>query len=238
MTAPLANRQHHLSPSLSMLLFIAAFILHPVHETIAEIEWNNESQRLEVAVRLDAIDDQWIRREFKKPESKQSEFNRTVTQPTDNATNSTASSPTPGRGLRLLPSIGRRQGTRETTSSKTTERSTASLPDNWRLRYAQSHFFLTSGVSDSNEKSEAIRQSRYHWIGIEEDRGHVWWYFEIEPINGRGPKVLENVMLFEKELNQANRVLILGEKPNRTLVHTHKSPRHSIEPDSQDVESN
>ena len=118
------------------------------------------------------------------------------------------------------------------------------MSNNWRLRYAQSHFFLANSVSGKSEEPEAISQtheqrpSRYHWIGIEEDRGHVWWYFEIEPINRKIPKVLENVMLFEKELNQANRVLILGEKPNRTLVHTHKSPRHSIEFDSQDVESN
>ena len=231
-----------------MLLFIAAFILHPVHETIAEIEWNNETQRLEVAVRLDAIDDQWIRREFKKLEGKRPALNRSVTQPSDNATTGIASSPPLGRGLRLLPSIGRRQATREATSTKTPEHPTALMSDNWRLRYAQSHFFLTSRARGTSEKSISQSRdhvpssdhssSRYHWIGIEEDRGHVWWYFEIEPINGKGPKVLENVMLFEKELNQANRVLILGEKPNRTLVHTHKSPRHSIEPDSQDVESN
>jgi hypothetical protein len=36
-------------------------LAHPVHETVAEIEWNAGSGRLEVALRLDADDERWIR---------------------------------------------------------------------------------------------------------------------------------------------------------------------------------
>ena len=44
------------------LLFFAT-VLHPVHETVTEVEWNVETGRLEVAVRLHALDEQWIRRQ-------------------------------------------------------------------------------------------------------------------------------------------------------------------------------
>src|SRR6056297_3111921 len=41
-------------------------MLHPVHETAAEVQWNSESKRLEVALRLDMQDEQWIRRQMTK----------------------------------------------------------------------------------------------------------------------------------------------------------------------------
>jgi hypothetical protein len=43
------------------LLF--ALLMHPVHETITEIDWNAETGKLEVAIRLHALDEQWIRRQ-------------------------------------------------------------------------------------------------------------------------------------------------------------------------------
>ncbi len=46
---------------LAILLFCV--LLHPVHETVTEAEWNVETGRLEVAVRLHALDEQWIRRQ-------------------------------------------------------------------------------------------------------------------------------------------------------------------------------
>ena len=46
---------------ITFLLFVA--LLHPVHETVTEVEWNVETGRLEVAVRLHALDEQWIRRQ-------------------------------------------------------------------------------------------------------------------------------------------------------------------------------
>lgn len=44
-----------------LLLTWLAVLVHPVHETVTEIEWNAESERLEVAIRLDADDERWIR---------------------------------------------------------------------------------------------------------------------------------------------------------------------------------
>ena len=38
-----------------------AALLHPVHETVSELEWNAKTGRLEVALRLDALDEQWLR---------------------------------------------------------------------------------------------------------------------------------------------------------------------------------
>ncbi len=43
------------------LLFTFA-LLHPVHETVTEIEWNAQTGRLEVALRLDVLDEQWLRK--------------------------------------------------------------------------------------------------------------------------------------------------------------------------------
>ena len=44
-----------------MMILLVAALVHPVHETLAEVEWNPETKRLEVAVRLDALDEQWLR---------------------------------------------------------------------------------------------------------------------------------------------------------------------------------
>lgn len=44
-----------------LLLTWLAVLVHPVHETVTEIEWNAVSGRLEVAIRLDADDERWIR---------------------------------------------------------------------------------------------------------------------------------------------------------------------------------
>ena len=34
--------------------------MHPVHETISEVQWNVKSSCVEVAIRLDKLDEQWI----------------------------------------------------------------------------------------------------------------------------------------------------------------------------------
>lgn len=43
-------------------LLIAATVLHPSHQTLAEVEWNAETGRMEVAMMLDVLDEQWIER--------------------------------------------------------------------------------------------------------------------------------------------------------------------------------
>ena len=34
--------------------------MHPVHETVCELEWNPNTRRVEVAMRVDVLDEQWI----------------------------------------------------------------------------------------------------------------------------------------------------------------------------------
>ncbi|MCA9136155.1 MAG: hypothetical protein KDB00_05335 [Planctomycetales bacterium] len=38
----------------------AALLWHPVHETVCEVEWNPNNRRMEVALRIDVLDEQWI----------------------------------------------------------------------------------------------------------------------------------------------------------------------------------
>ncbi len=45
------------------LLF--TLLLHPVHETVSEIEWNPTTGRLEVALRMSILDEQWIEQQMK-----------------------------------------------------------------------------------------------------------------------------------------------------------------------------
>ncbi|MGB7347403.1 MAG: DUF6702 family protein [Pirellulaceae bacterium] len=40
------------------LLF--ATLLHPVHETVSEVQWNAETHRVEVALRMSVLDEQWV----------------------------------------------------------------------------------------------------------------------------------------------------------------------------------
>ena len=46
-----------------LILWIAA-LLHPVHETVAEVEWNANTNRMEIALRLDALDEEWLMKSF------------------------------------------------------------------------------------------------------------------------------------------------------------------------------
>ena len=41
----------------------AVLLLHPVHETVSEVEWNPKTKCLEVALRLHQLDEQWISRQ-------------------------------------------------------------------------------------------------------------------------------------------------------------------------------
>lgn len=46
------------------LLFLV--MLHPVHETVSEVQWNGDSKRFEVALRLHILDQQWIEQQADK----------------------------------------------------------------------------------------------------------------------------------------------------------------------------
>ncbi|MGI9427137.1 MAG: DUF6702 family protein [Bythopirellula sp.] len=47
-----------------MFILLIAALLHPVHETVSEIEWNTKTSRLEVALRIDVLDEQWLRKKL------------------------------------------------------------------------------------------------------------------------------------------------------------------------------
>ncbi|MEM8670787.1 MAG: DUF6702 family protein [Planctomycetota bacterium] len=46
-------------------LLLTALLVHPSHESFSEVEWNAETGRLEVALRFDSLDEQWLRRQRK-----------------------------------------------------------------------------------------------------------------------------------------------------------------------------
>ena len=70
--------------------------------------------------------------------------------------------------------------------------------------------------------------SKYHWLGRQRDGAHVWWYFEIEPVNGKPPKWITQTTLLEREDDYTNRILILNSKPERSLTLTKKRPRGNL----------
>lgn len=153
-----------------LAVFLTALLMHPVHETVTEMEWNPQTRRLEVAMRLDAIDEQWLRKRATR-------------------------TPTPAD------------------------------PGNWELAYLRRHF----RISEPPQKGKPDA-TKYRWIGRDEDKGHVWWFFELEPADRDPPQWIEHRVLFEKESNQANRILLLGTVPARTLILTMQRPRASLIP--------
>ncbi|TWU60563.1 hypothetical protein Poly51_08400 [Rubripirellula tenax] len=135
-------------------LLLLIFAMHPVHETVTEVEWNDESKRFEVAIRMDNDDERWIKKSV--------------------------------------------QGDGEVSS--------------WAIAYLQRRF----RVADP-PKSGRPDPSKYHWIGRDRDGAHVWWYFEIEPADGRPVVWVDQQLLFEREPNYTHRVLVLNHQPPRAL---------------------
>lgn len=53
------------------LMLNTAVLMHPVHETLCEVEWNSEERCVEVAMRVDVLDEQWMKKkwlESKRPD--------------------------------------------------------------------------------------------------------------------------------------------------------------------------
>ncbi len=46
-----------------IVYLLAVALLHPVHATLSEIEWNGKTGRLEVALQLDSLDEQWLKKQ-------------------------------------------------------------------------------------------------------------------------------------------------------------------------------
>ena len=145
---------------------LATLLIHPVHETLAEIEWNEQSKRLEVALRLHTLDEQWL-----------SKHNRRQ-QPVEK----------------------------------------------WALTYLRQNL----RIAPLPKEPDGDDPTKYHWVGRQSDGAHVWWYFELEPTNGQQPAWIENRVLFEREDNYINRILVLNEQPKRSLTLSRKRPRGQI----------
>ena len=47
-------------------------------------------------------------------------------------------------------------------------------------------------------KRYRIDDARYHWVGSETDGGHVWWFFEIEPVSKPDGRLLTVTMLADR----------------------------------------
>ena len=41
---------------------LAVLLVHPIHETVSEVEWNAKTKRVEVALRISVLDEQWLER--------------------------------------------------------------------------------------------------------------------------------------------------------------------------------
>lgn len=59
-------------------MVLLTMVMHPVHETICEVQWNAEERCVEVAMRLNNLDEQWIQRTFQSRLSAK----HTATKPT------------------------------------------------------------------------------------------------------------------------------------------------------------
>ncbi|QDT06498.1 hypothetical protein K227x_49080 [Rubripirellula lacrimiformis] len=148
-------------------------VMHPVHETVAEVEWNPQTKRLEVALRLDVDDERWI---------------------------------------------ADKMAARAEADGIPWDRSKTST---WAMAYLQPRFraapLPASGKSDS---------TRYHWIGHDQDGAHVWWYFEIEPADGKPVQWIDQRLLFDREPDFLHRILVLNQTqtPGSSKI---KSPQRS-----------
>ena len=162
-------------------------LLHPVHETVAEIEWNARSGCLEVAIRLDVLDEQWLRR------------------------------------LAVRANDERAKTAKDERAAKAKDQA-----ERWELAYLRNRFRI-SEMPGKNKPDDVT----YRWIGRDQQRGHVWWYFEIEPGDKMPPAWLEHRVLFEKESDQSNRVVLLGGAPKTSFILNKQRPKIFLKQDDQ-----
>ncbi|TWU49707.1 DUF6702 family protein [Rubripirellula reticaptiva] len=146
---------------MAFLSLILALLVHPVHETVTEVQWNPQTRRMEVAVRLDIEDEQWIKTKV---------------------------------------------GGGDQTPI-------------WAIRYLQKRVRITNPPEpkSSPESKVAKDSATYHWIGRDRDGAHVWWYFEIQPTDGKRPEWIDCRLLFDREPDFLHRLLLLNHTPPRAM---------------------
>ncbi len=137
-----------------LIALLWMMLVHPVHETVTEVEWNAKTLKLEVALRLDVDDEQWIKKRMKG-----------------------------GDDVKV-----------------------------WALQYLRSRLRIADAATANAEDP-----TTYHWVGRDRDGAHVWWYIEVEPTDQRPPEWIDHRVLFDREPDFLNRVLILGQTPPRAL---------------------
>ena len=54
----------------ALLFLLGSVMLHPVHETVAELQWDQTENSLQVALRLDTQDEQWLQKRYGKADAK------------------------------------------------------------------------------------------------------------------------------------------------------------------------
>lgn len=164
-------------------LLLTAAMLHPVHETVSEVEWNEKSSRLEVALRLDALDEQWLRKRAGAL-GNDSEWAIEYLR----------------RSFRITPRM---------------------TPDDAQDKAAKTEDPIAGVAGTAKPVATAI----YHWIGREEKGPYVWWYFEIEPVDHQRPRWIDVRLLWERNENYVNRILVLGHKARRAVALTIQRPK-------------
>lgn len=170
----------------TLTYLFAAVLMHPVHETVSEIEWNAESKRMEIAIRMSVLDEQWIQKRLDSTHS--------VDKWATNYLEST---------YRFDPiAPPKRSAEKAKPKTPTAERT---RPEKMRPTH------------------------KLHWVGREEEGSHVWWYVEIEPLDQKKPRFLEQRMFFERNQSYTNRVVLLGQVPRKAMTLTIQKPKVKLD---------
>jgi hypothetical protein len=160
-----------------LLTLIVAAVLHPVHETVAEMEWNPESRRCEVALRMHALDEQWLMRDAKQ----------------------------------------------------------ASVQSKLAIEYLAATFQVANEDDFADQDLVDAKQlARYHWVGRHQEGAHVWWYFEIEPLEKKRPQWIRQRMFFERDQGYTNRIVVLDPQPRFAISLTAGRPTAKLEPQAHE----
>ncbi|MFO1065770.1 MAG: DUF6702 family protein [Pirellulales bacterium] len=203
--------------SICVLLFHSAILpsltAHPFHTSTAEMEWNSQSRRLEVAVRVYAVD---VERVLKLRESRISQADK-------------------------LEFVGRSEqlGPQERSDVKNLEHpanDSERVPNDLKLNekllcgYIRENIFVDVIESDAEQEGKGAglesvlkaggnssfrikdgEKPGFHWLGWEAEENWIWCYFELEyPSQAlkasaeRKPIRLHNTLLFDLNATQIN----------------------------------
>lgn len=162
-----------------LTLLFTMLWMHPVHESVTEVQWNDQSKRVEVAIRIDKLDEQWIAEKYGAAENVAGGA----------ATGGAADSAHAKWAIEYL-----------AARCRVSPRPGPSQP-------------AAKPVDASTAKPVQTSDDTYHWVGRQDDGAHVWWYFEIQPVQSKRPEWIDQRILFDRELNYTHRILVLDHTP-------------------------